>query len=117
MTYFITYNLRTIQEAITEFDAYIKRKAEEQKKLVLFVRHQHGLNLRQAELIERALTDHNFSCTFKIMRNIFKIVHQTARTDLLGLVKKGLFIKKRIGREYYFSPVENIKEKLSQLKT
>ena len=116
MTYFITYNLRTIQEAITDFDAYIKRKAQEQQKLVFFMRYQHGLNLRQAELIERALSDHNYSCTIKKVQNTFQVVHQTARTDLIGLIKKGLFVKKKIGRENYFSPAENIKERLEKLR-
>ncbi len=113
MTYFLSYNLKSIQEAITDFDAYIKRKAREQQKLVSLTRYQHGLNLRQAELVERALNDHNYSCTVKKVQNTFQVVHQTARIDLIGLVKKKLFVKKRIGREFYFSPVEDIKEKMT----
>jgi Fic family protein len=117
ITYFVTYNLGAICEAIDEFDGYIKRKLKDQKRMIHFVRDQHGLNIRQAELIDKAIIDSNFSCTIRTIQNTYNVVHQTARTDLIGLVKKGLFVKKRIGREYYFSPVINIKEKLEQMKT
>ncbi len=116
MTYFVTYNLRAIREAINDFDAYIQRKLQEQKKLVLFMRDQHELNFRQAELIDKGITDPNISYTVKVVQNTFNVVHQTARTDLKGLIDKGLFVEKKIGRVYYFSPVVNIKEKLDQLK-
>jgi len=42
-------------------------------------------------------------------------VYQTARTDLLDLAEKGLLVKRKLGRTFYFHPAPDLEEVLKGL--
>jgi hypothetical protein len=41
-----------------------------------------------------------------------RVVYETARTDLLGLVRAGFLVQTKAGKRMIFMPVEDIAEKL-----
>jgi Fic family protein len=116
LTYFLVYNLRAIHLAINAFQVYLKNKQEEISEAARFIREYPDLNYRQHDLLCGAVADHAIRYTLKFVRNTYNVVYETARTDLAKLVKKGFFEKKKIGREYYFVPVEDIQKRVKGMK-
>lgn len=97
VTYFIMHQLGVMAE-IKRTEGLIKRSAE--------------LNHRQIALLGHALRHPDQMYTVRSHSSSHNIVLQTARTDLLGLESRGLLIRQKIGKAYYFFPVENLAEEL-----
>ncbi|MFH1521325.1 MAG: Fic family protein [archaeon] len=117
LTYFITFNLRTIRLAIKDLQKYLynqQKKLIEIKELDLF---SSSLNLRQAGLIRHALEHPNNSYTIKQQQNIYKVVYQTARTDLIMLETLGFLNRKKIGNKFSFFPVQDLYQKIAKITT
>lgn len=96
MGYFIAYHLKVLNAAFESFQAYIRRKAEEQKKqkeILLFLKRKGELNERQAELIRLLSEDAQYMFTIKEVQNRFSVSHTTAKTDVVGLVKAGFLVE------------------------
>ncbi len=51
-----------------------------------------------------ALRHPGFIYTFESHRLSHRVVSQTARTDLLEMTRRGLLVKKKGGRAWYFVP-------------
>ena len=47
--------------------------------------------------------------------NSHDVVYETARTDLLNLRDRGLLSAVKIGREWSFTAVDNLEDRLSRL--
>ncbi|MEK6677539.1 MAG: Fic family protein [Planctomycetota bacterium] len=112
LTYFVLYHLELIRRAIDQLHAYVQRKTSE---IQLVERRMHvvsQLNPRQQALISHALRHPHQAYTFESHRMSHNVVYQTARTDLLDLAKRGLLIASKGGREWRFTPVSNLQEKL-----
>ncbi len=112
VTYFIMHQLRVTMKAISELEGYLQRKMAEIKRTESLIKQSVELNHRQIALLGHALRHPDQRYTVKSHSNSHNIVQQTARTDLLGLESRGLLIRQKIGKAYYFSPVENLIEKL-----
>lgn len=112
VTYFIMHQLRVIMKAISELEGYLKRKMAEVKRTEVLIKRAVEFNHRQIALLSHALRHPDQMYTVKSHASSHKIVHQTARTDLLGLESRGLLIRHKIGKAYYFFPVENLAGKL-----
>ncbi len=115
LTYFILYHLDVIRRAIKELHKYIKRKTE---KLQAIERQLHGvavLNHRQRALISHALRHPHQRYTIKSHQTSHNVVYQTSRLDLLDLEYRRLLKSDKIGRTWYFTPVNELEEKLSEL--
>jgi len=115
LTYFILYHLDVIRRAIKELHKYIKRKTE---KLQAIERQLHGvavLNHRQRALISHALRHPHQRYTIKSHQTSHNVVYQTSRLDLLDLEYRRLLKSNKIGRTWYFTPVNELEEKLSEL--
>jgi Fic family protein len=115
LTYFILHQLEVIDRAIKELHAYLDRKKKEMEAIERELRHAGLLNERQRALLTRALKEPATRFTFRSHQVSHNVVYQTARNDLLGLKKHGLLEKCKIGRTWYFTPVEDLPEKLSAL--
>ena len=63
-----------------------------------------------------ALRHPNQRYTIRAHQASHNVVYQTARTDLLGLKDRGLLLEKKSGRMYYYLPVKDLEERLSQLE-
>ncbi|MFH1380327.1 MAG: Fic family protein [bacterium] len=116
VTYFLRFNLKTIHLAIEALQSYLEKQQKELKETEQFIRKYPGLNHRQYEVLYHAVSHPDGIYTIKYLMNIYNIVYQTARTDLIELEKEGLLEQKKRGQEFYFIPVKHIHKKLRYLK-
>lgn len=112
LTYFIIYHLDAINEAINDLYSYIDYKTEQVRSLELQLGGMLTLNHRQRDLISHALRHPGFLYSIKSHQNSHSVVYQTARSDLLDLEAKGYLWKLTQGNAYYFSPAQDLAEKL-----
>jgi len=120
VTYFIIHQLEVINRAIRDLLVYLEKKSKEIKTVEQLIRKspdiQNLLNYRQTSLINRALKSPDAVFYIESHKGSHNVTYDTARTDLLKLVKIGLLEKKKIGKAFVFSAVENLKQKLEDLK-
>ncbi len=102
LTYFIKYNITCIDESLTDLMEYITRKQEEQKEIKKTIQKHPELNIRQAAILEEFIHNQNKTFTIKEISETFRVVYQTARTDLLLLADKGFITKKLSGKTFIF---------------
>jgi len=114
-TYFLLHQLRVVERAIDGLHDYIDRKAAQRCELERRLRLGAVLNERQLELVGHALRHPNAQYDIAQHQTANGVVYQTARTDLLGLAEKGLFIKRKRGKAFYFHPAPDLEEVLKSL--
>jgi Fic family protein len=112
LTYFILYQLETIRRAIDELNDFVKSKTKQIDELEFRLKGMRQLNHRQRSLIAHAVRHPHFRYTIESHRSSHDVVHQTARADLLELKKLGLIEGGKVGRRWYFTPVDSLEEKL-----
>ena len=112
LTYFLLFNLRAIRRAILELRKYIVRKQEVVASANETLKSLRGLNSRQKILLHHAIGHPTNMYTIEIHKSRHAIVYQTARNDLLSLVKKGFLKKEKQGKEFVFFPTMKIMKKL-----
>jgi Fic family protein len=115
LTYFIIYQLKTLELAFDSLKEYINRKIQEKRRL-----HDFGkikdINDRQIIILKLLSDDPELSITIKEIQNRFNTVYQTARTDLMSLEKSRLIQKRTIGKKkLIYHRSENFNEILSDL--
>lgn len=98
LTYFIKYQLRTIDLAFTSLKDYINRKLKEKSQIFNY-RKIKGLNERQLQLLKLFHDDTEKILTIKEVQNRYGVVYQTARTDLLLLEKYKLVKSSTSGKK------------------
>jgi len=89
LTYFLDYQLRTIDRAIRQFLAYLDRKKREYYDLMEWMDDSGlsaALNYRQGQLLRKALRHPGRVFTVKEVKHDFGVADNTARTDLQRLV-------------------------------
>ena len=87
--YFIMYNLKVLDKAFKQLQAYIKKKQDEKMLANTFL--QLGdINERQAQIIRMFLDNPNEVLTVKDVQAKFLITPTTAKSDLMGLVLRNL---------------------------
>ena len=97
LTYFINYQVKTLDAAFTSLQKYIGRKVSEKKQLRDF-RHLAGLNDRQAGMVQELLAHPDAEWTILEVQHRFGVVYQTARTDLMRLEGLSLLEARRVGK-------------------
>ena len=102
LNYFIYQQLRAILRAIADFKTYlgIKRREETASKEMLLKNPE--LNDRQRSILIYAQRNPGFIYTIKGHQNACNVVYQTARTDLLDLVKAGFMEMHKTGKKIVF---------------
>jgi len=115
LTYFIIYHLNIIRQAIKALYDYIERKTRRLQAIENQLRGIIILNHRQRALISHALRHPHQRYTIKSHQISQNVVYQTARTDLIDLENRGLLSSQKVGKTWYFTPVQNLEEKLSKL--
>lgn len=116
LTYFISFHLRAIHLAIEELQLYLSKQQKELRKTEKFLRDYPGLNHRQYTILYHAVSHPDAVYTIDFHKNMYGIVYQTARTDLLDLVEKGFLEKLKKGKVFCFVPSRDIHKKLRGLK-
>ena len=112
-TYFILYHLGVIRRAIEELHDYLGRKMNEIRQFELMIKRSDDFNYRQLELLRDAARHPSRRYTFKSHARSHNVSHGTARWDLLSLHRRDLLLLRRSGREYIFSPVPDLAQRLT----
>ncbi|MCQ2273995.1 MAG: Fic family protein [Bacteroidales bacterium] len=105
--YFITYHLRTLELAFTEFQNYLNRKRAQRKSNSNYI-IDYGINERQAAVISWIQDNPKMVLTVKEIETRFGISQPTARMDLEGLVEKAFLTKvpvNKVKNNYIKSPM------------
>ena len=116
LTYFIIYHLHVIGEALAALKEYLHRKAKEIREVRNRLRSSERFNSRQLALLAHALRNSQHLYSVDSHRTSHNVVYQTARTDLLELVKLGLLESKKIKRRIYYQPIGGFERKLANVK-
>ena len=116
LTYFIVYNLKAISLAIEALQIYLKKQQIKLKESEKLIRQYPGLNYRQYELLNHAISHPDFTYTLEYYKNSYGVVYETARRDLMTLEKKGLLEKMKSGKTHCFLPSKKMYEKLKNLE-
>ena len=99
LTYFLNYQIRTIDIALRELKNYISRKMKEKETLFKIIDKIEGLNIRQANMIKMLYQDERKRLTMRELQETFNIVYETARKDLLDLENRGFIERRLIGKQ------------------
>lgn len=113
-TYFLLYHLEIIRRAIDELHSYLRRKMEELRETLHLVR-RIDLNYRQKALISHALVHQDARYTFQSHATSHRVVRQSARTDLLGLERRGLLFREMVGRKVTFRPAPDLRARINAI--
>ena len=111
LTYFIVYHVRAIRLAIHELQDYLRRKQGQYREAVSLLKKMSWMNYRQKAIVQHALKHPEFIYTIESHKNSHNIAYQTARTDLLILVKKGYLEKIKSGKAFQFAVPANLPKK------
>ena len=102
ITYFIDYNLASMEKALKRTRDYIVKKQKDQRVAMDLLSTYPELNLRQAEILKDLMRRRGEMVSILEVASKFNVVHQTARTDLLFLFEKGLLERKIVGKKMLF---------------
>ncbi|HCG98649.1 MAG TPA: Fic family protein [Actinobacteria bacterium] len=116
-TYFIVYHLETIEKALASLQKYLAKKQDELRETTrLNVAMSLRINDRQQALVRHALKNPGFVYTVESHRSSHGVSIPTARTDLVGLVKRELLTLKQVGKKHFFIAPEDLSERISRDK-
>ncbi len=118
LTYFILFQMRVLLRAIHDLHEYLARKAKElhaTEELMSRAYAAHtDLNERQLALVQHALKASTARYTVESHRVSHGVSYETARSDLMKLVKQGLLTQRKSGKAFVFRPIANIRKHLGQ---
>lgn len=114
VTYFLIHQLDVIQKAIDDLHVYLQRKTAEVQDIERLLRDAAYLNGRQLALLTDAVRDPDSSYSFESHAKSHRVSHETARTDLRGLERHGLLVKRRSGKQHRFEPAPNLPNRLKE---
>ena len=112
VTYFVLYQLAVIRRAIARLHTYLRETIDEIRQTERLLRQSAGFNHRQLALLSHALKHPDAVYTIETHRKSHGVVYQTARTDLFGLVRRGLLNQKKLRRAYFFFVPDDLMERL-----
>lgn len=112
LTYFVTHQLEVLSEAVSDLKKRVAQTVGRAREVDRLLRGDASLNQRQQALLAHALRHPHFHYTIEGHRASHQIVHQTARTDLLALVRLGLLLQKRSGRKLLFESPADMEKRL-----
>jgi Fic family protein len=113
--YFILYHLEVICRAITSLHGYLARKMDEVRQVERLIKRSTEFNHRQLALLSHALRSPGARYTFTSHATSHNVANQSARTDLMSLRDKGLVRQWKVGKSYYFTPVEDLGTRLGEV--
>ncbi|HEY4059675.1 MAG TPA: Fic family protein [Kofleriaceae bacterium] len=102
-TYFLLHQLGVLREAIGELFAHLKRKAAETRSLEARYQGTTALNTRQLAALGYISKHPDAVLTIEGHQHSHGVVYQTARTDLLGMVKTGYLRQTKSGKKLVFT--------------
>ncbi len=116
LTYFLLYQLGVLCRSIDDLREYLALKMAEVRDAERLIKASAALNHRQLAILSRAARVADTRFTIASHQLSHKVSYETARSDLLGLERKGLLTKRRKGRAYYFAPHPDLPSRLRGLE-
>jgi Fic family protein len=113
-TYFLIHQLDLIERAIDDLHLYLQRKTAEVRDVERLLQGTDYLNGRQLALLTDAVRDADASYSFDSHAISHRVSHETARSDLRGLVDRGLLVQRRKGRRHLFEPAPDLPKRLKE---
>ncbi|MDO8610222.1 MAG: Fic family protein [bacterium] len=104
MTYFMTYNLKVISQAINDFIGYYKKKMLNESKMKIVSSYLPGFNDRQVKFLIYAMKHPYNTISINQHQIINQVAYETARRDLLLLESKGYLTAVTKGKKYLYMP-------------
>ena len=116
LTYFLLYHADVVRRAIDELHQSIGQRTNQ---LAALQQELHGLNFlndRQRDLIGHALRHPGRHYTIESHRGSHQVVYETARSDMMDLVDRGLLQKRKVGKAWIFIPSVDLEQKLRRVE-
>jgi Fic family protein len=107
LTYFINYSISCINEALIDLLRYLEAKQSEQNATKAIIRKIKEINQRQADILRLMMEHSDEYFTIRQIMQMYAVVYQTARNDLLHLAEMGHIRQEKRGREFIFIFNEN----------
>lgn len=117
ITYFVIYQLEVIRRAIDSLYEYLRRKVAETREIEAMLHGSPHLNHRQLVIVGDALRDPGEPFTARAQQRRHGVTYESARSDLLGLQKLGLFTMRKVGRQHVFNALPDLPTRLRNLST
>ncbi len=115
LTYFIDFNLRSMEEALISLKEYIARKVAEKRQLY-YILKKEDINERQLEILRKVINEPESTFNISEVQGIFGTSYQTARTDLLELASIGYLESKNTGKKLLFFKSNHFDEMIKHLQ-
>lgn len=113
-TYFLIHQLETIERAIDDLHAYLRRKQAEIRDVERLLSEADDFSGRQLALLADAIRDPDAVYTFEGHAKSHRVSHETARGDLRRLTEQGLLTRRRKGHKYVFEPAPDLPTRLKE---
>ena len=110
LTYFLLHQSDVIRQAIRKLHDYISSKSTEVRDIEKMLRNWRHLNHRQQALIGHALRHTGPSYTVEGHQRSHDTSYNTARTDLLDLVREELLEQQKSGKRMVFYPSPRLEQ-------
>lgn len=114
LTYFIDFNLKSMELALKSLKEYIDRKITEKKNLFKIIKNEN-INERQAEIVKSLINEPDTILSINEIQGKFGTSYQTARTDLLELESIGYLEHKLVGKKLVFFKSETFDGKIRKI--
>jgi Fic family protein len=116
-TYFLIHQLGVIEQAIDDLHLYLQRKIDEQRDAEARLSGFDGLNGRQVALLTHAIRHPEQVYTYEGHAVSHRVTHETARSDLADLSKRGLLGRRPGGRAHRYEPPADLPDRLKESST
>ncbi len=114
VTYFLIHQLGVIERAIVDLHAYLQRKIAQMHDVETLLHGDDDLNGRQLALLTNAVRHPGGTYSFDSHARSHRVSHETARSDLGRLSRRGLLTKRRRGHRFVFEPAPDLEQRLKE---
>lgn len=114
LTYFIDFNLKSMELALKSLKEYIERKITEKKNLFKIIKNGN-INERQAEIVKSLINEPDLILSINEIQGKFGTSYQTARTDLLDLELFGYLEARLMGKKLIFFKSDEFDGKIKKM--
>lgn len=102
LTYFINYNLPSIEKALKDLEEYIAHKKQEQSETMQMIEAAEHLNLRQADILKTLFEEPDRYFSIAEIKGKYNVAYDTARNDMQYLAKMEYIAKIERGKSFMY---------------
>lgn len=102
LTYFLQYNISCIVQALDDLLRFLESRQTGQNATKAIIRKIEGISQRQADILREMMEHSDEYYSIRKIMQMYDVVYQTARTDLLDLENRKFVTRQQRGREFLF---------------